>query len=167
MPLRFGTSSLDEPALPQPTPPEMDAIRRGAGWLLTISLLSGINTILQILNMEIRFIFGLGITQLIDAIAHERGSAAIVPMAVLDGLFLGILLLCWHFARAGSRGAFLVGTIAYALDGVLLLLFRDWLGVAFHAYALFRIGQGYLAARQFARLPQPPPSSGTIEPSVP
>jgi hypothetical protein len=143
----------------------MAAVKSGAGWFLTISILSGINSILQILDMGIRFIFGLGVTQVVDAIAHGRGSEALVPMALLDGLFLGMLLLCWHFAKSGSRGAFLLGLIAYALDGVLLLLFRDWLSAGFHAYALFRIGQGYMAARQLARMAQHAPATGTIEPT--
>jgi hypothetical protein len=134
--------------------PLVVAMRRGAGWFLTISILSGINTLLQVFDANLRFIFGLGTTQVIDALAHGRGNAAMIPMILVDGMFLGILLLCWHYAKAGSRGAFLVGMIAYALDGGLLLLFRVWLDAAVHAYALFMIWRGYAAARELARTPQ-------------
>ena len=40
----------------------------------------------------------------------------------------------------------------YALDSLLLLMFKSWISVAFHAYALYRIFQGFQAARQLAVL---------------
>jgi len=97
-------------------------MQRGAGWFLTIALLSGVNTLLQAFDAKIRFIFGLGITQVVDAIAHRSGQSGMIMMLVVDGLFIVMLVLCSRWARAGSQGAFLGGMIAYALDGVLLLL---------------------------------------------
>ena len=44
--------------------------------------------------------------------------------------------------------------IAYALDGVLLLLFSMWLDAAVHAYALWMIWQGYTASRELAQMQQ-------------
>ena len=38
------------------------------------------------------------------------------------------------------------------IDGLLLLTLKDWLAVAFHAYALFRIFQGFQAAQQLSVL---------------
>jgi hypothetical protein len=40
----------------------------------------------------------------------------------------------------------------FALDGAIFLLVQDWVGVGFHAFALFMILRGYSAARQ---LPAP------------
>jgi hypothetical protein len=128
-------------------------MRRGAGWFLTIAILSGVNALLQIFDAKIRFIFGLGITQVVDAVAHgmERGTIVVI---VVDGLFILMLVLCSRWAKTGSQGAFLGGMIAYALDGVLLLLFSMWLDAAVHAYALWMIWQGYAAARELAQLQQ-------------
>jgi len=128
-------------------------MRRGAGWFLTIAILSGVNALLQIFDAKIRFIFGLGITQVVDAVAHgmERGTIVVI---VVDGLFILMLVLCSRWAKTGSQGAFLGGMIAYALDGILLLLFRMWLDAAVHAYALWMIWQGYSASRELAQLQQ-------------
>jgi hypothetical protein len=141
-------------------------MRRGASWFLTIALLSGVNSLLQIIDAKIRFIFGLGITQVVDAIAHGRGQNGTIVMIAVDGLFIALLILCSRWAKAGSQGAFLGGMIAYALDGVLLLLFSMWLDAAVHAYALYMIWQGYSAARELAQM-QSAAQPGLSQPKLP
>ncbi len=122
-------------------------VRRGAGWFLTIGLLSGVNSLLQIFDAKIRFIFGLGITQVM-------GQGGTTVILVVDGLFIVMLILCCRWAKTGSQGAFLGGMIAYALDGFLLLYFSMWLDAAVHAYALWMIWQGYSASRELAQMRQ-------------
>ncbi|HUC53596.1 MAG TPA: hypothetical protein VMR90_06100 [Candidatus Cybelea sp.] len=129
-------------------------MRRGAGWFLTIGLLSAVNAILQIFDAKIRFIFGLGITQVVDAAARGTGQNGTIIMVVVDGLFILMLVLCSQWAKSGSQGAFLGGMLAYALDGVLLLYFSMWLDAAVHAYALWMIWQGYTASRELAQMQQ-------------
>jgi len=137
-----------------PRIPVILRMRRGAGWFMTIGLLSGVNSILQIFDAKIRFIFGLGITQVVDAVAHRMGQGGTMVIVIVDGLFIVVLILCSHWAKTGSQGAFLGGMIAYALDGVLLLLFSMWLDAAVHAYALWMIRQGYSASRELAQMQQ-------------
>ncbi len=146
-------ASTPPPAAMDPRVSIILRMRRGAGWFLTIAILSGVNALLQIFDAKIRFIFGLGITQVVDAVAHgmERGTMVVI---VVDGLFILMLVLCSRWAKTGSQGAFLGGMIAYALDGILLLLFRMWLDAAVHAYALWMIWQGYSASRELAQLQQ-------------
>src|SRR5258705_4862985 len=156
MSLSPGGTPVSTSAPPGPIDPSIPVIlrmRRGAGWFLTIAILSGVNALLQIFDAKIRFIFGLGITQVVDAVAHgmERGTIVVI---VVDGLFILMLVLCSRWAKTGSQGAFLGGMIAYALDGILLLLFRMWLDAAVHAYALWMIWQGYSASRELAQLQQ-------------
>lgn len=129
-------------------------MRRGAGWFITIALLSGVNSVLQIFDAKIRFIFGLGITQVVDALAHGAGQNGTILMIAVDGIFIVMLILCAKWAKAGSQGAFLGGMIAYALDGVLLLLFSRWIDAAVHAYALYMIWQGYSASRELSQMQQ-------------
>ena len=147
-------STSQPPATMDPSGPVILRMRRGAGWFLTIGLLSGVNAILQIFDAKIRFIFGLGITQVIDVVAHGMGQRGTIVMVVVDGLFILMLILCSRWAKTGSQGAFLGGMIAYALDGVLLLYFSMWLDAAVHAYALWMIWQGYSASRELAQLQQ-------------
>ena len=141
-------------------------MRRGANWFLTIAILSGVNTLLEIFDAKIRFIFGLGITQVVDAIGHRAGQNGMILTIAVDGVFLAMLILCSKWAKAGSQGAFLGGMIAYALDGVLLLLFKDWLDAAVHASALYMIWLGYAAARELARM-QAGVQPGLSQPHLP
>lgn len=154
------------PAAQDPRAPIILRMRRGAGWFLTIGLLSGVNSLLQIFDAKTRFIFGLGITQVVDAIGKGAGrNGMFIPIAV-DGVFIVMLVLCSRWAKAGSQGAFLGGMIAYALDGVLLLVFSVWLDAAVHAYALYMIWQGYAAARELAQM-QLAAQPGLSQPNLP
>ncbi len=147
-------STAAPPAAMDPNIPVILRMRRGAGWFLTIALLSGVNSVLQIFDAKIRFIFGLGITQVVDAVAHGMGQGGTIVIVAVDGLFIVMLIFCSRWAKTGSQGAFLGGMIAYALDGVLLLLFSMWLDAAVHAYALWMIWQGYSASRELAQMQQ-------------
>jgi hypothetical protein len=84
----------------------------------------------------------------------KQSSNGTVVLLIVDGLFIGLLLLCGKWARERSQGAFLGGMIAYALDGLLLLLFNMWIDAAVHAYALYRMWQGYAASRELVQLEQ-------------
>ena len=141
-------------AAQDPRVPIILRMRRGAGWFLTIAVLSGINSVLQIVDAKIRFIFGLGITQVVDAVGKGAGQNGMFVTIAVDGVFLLMLILCWKWAKTGSQGAFMAGMIAYALDGALLLFFSMWLDAAVHAYALYMMWQGFAAARELAQLQQ-------------
>lgn len=159
-------SASTQPATRDPRVPVLFRIRRGAGWFLTIAVLSGINSVLQIVDAKIRFIFGLGITQVLDAVGKGAGQNGMFVTIAVDGVFLLMLILCWKWARTGSQGAFVVGMIAYALDGVLLLFFSLWLEAAVHAYALYMMWQGFTAARELAQMQQAA-QPGLSQPNLP
>src|SRR5207245_6601752 len=55
-----------------PRIPVIQRMQRGAGWFLTIGILSGVNALLQFFEAKIRFIFVLGITQVVDAVARSE-----------------------------------------------------------------------------------------------
>ena len=122
--------------------------RIGAGWFVWVAGLSMANSLVSSFGGSIRFIFGLGISQIVDAMAHQAGSTGVVLDLIINGFVAGIFVLLWNFARKGQKWAFLVGMGLYALDGLILIPFKDILGLAFHAYALFRIYQGFQAASQ-------------------
>jgi hypothetical protein len=116
-----------------------------ASWFLWIAGLSLVNSVIGLAGGNLHFIVGLGITQIVDAIAHSIGTAGIVLDLIINGIVTGVFVFFWHFARKGQKWAFLVGMVLYAADGLLLVLFKDILSVAFHAYALYRMYGGLKA----------------------
>jgi hypothetical protein len=118
------------------------ALKSSASWFLVIAGLSIVNSILSMSGASLHFIFGLGLTQIVDELAHQAGSAGYVLDLIINGIIAGVLVLIWNFARKGQGWAWYGGMILYAIDGLLLLLFKDYLSVAFHAWALYRMSPG-------------------------
>ena len=117
-------------------------VKAGASWFLMVGALSLINSVLSMSGAGIRFIFGLGIAQFVDALAHQAGQAAALPSLVINACFAGLFVFFWNFARKGAQWAFLVGMAFYVVDALAMLAFQDILAVAFHGYALWRIYRG-------------------------
>ena len=117
-------------------------VKNGAGWFLAIAGLSILNSVLTMSGANFHFIFGLGTTEIVDAIGRQAGTTGSALGLVVNLFIAGVFLLFWNFARRGEKWAFLVGMALYAVDGLILVPFKDFLGVAFHAYALFRIYNG-------------------------
>jgi hypothetical protein len=99
------SSTSAPPASTDPRGPAILRMQRGAGWFLTIGILSGVNSVLQIFDTKIRFIFGLGITQVVDTVAHGMGQGGTIVIVVVDGLFIVMLILCSRWAKTGSQGS--------------------------------------------------------------
>ena len=63
-------------------------------------------------------------------------------------------LLFWFFVVFGifankrQHWAFIAGMILFGLDGMISLLIQDWLGLGFHAFALYCIFRGFAASRE-------------------
>jgi hypothetical protein len=129
-------------------------VKAGAGWFLWIACLSIVNSIIGMAGGGVHFIVGLGLTQVVDIIAHRVGSSGIVLDLIINGFVVGTFVLFWNFAKKGQSWAFIIGMALYALDALLLITFKDVFSVAFHAYALFRIYHGLKAAPTLERLEQ-------------
>lgn len=151
---------IDRPA-PSPTDENAEAlvlaqlteqIGSGANWFYWIAGLSAVNTALDLFDVNIRFILGLGITQVVDALARETGSSGGVIPLLVNAVVIGVFVFFGVKANAKATWAFLVGMILYLLDGALLFLFDDWKGIAFHALALFFLFKGFSALRELKKL---------------
>src|SRR5207247_2823988 len=129
-------------------------VKAAAGWFLWVAALSVVNSFLSMSGSGIRFIFGLGTAQIIDALAHQAGSSGMVLDLIINGFVAGVLLLFWSFARKGEKWAFIVGMALYAVDGLILLSLKDALGTAFHAYALYRMYRGIAVIPVLQRIEQ-------------
>ena len=141
----MGLSGAPQPAIADAVEQKLRAervVKAGASWFITVGVLSIINSVLTMSGARFHFIFGLGVTELVDLLAHQVGQTGFALDMVINGFVAGVFVLFWHFARKGQQWAFLLGMGLYALDALLMLYFRDILAVAFHGYALYRMYSG-------------------------
>jgi hypothetical protein len=119
----------------------------GARWFYWVAGLSLVNTLVALTGQRWRFIVGLGITQVADALAARSGHGMSIVSLIDLAFVVGFVLLA-RFAQRGRRWAFAVGATFYALDGLIFLAARDWVGVAFHAFVVVMTIRGLDAARR-------------------
>lgn len=149
--------------------------QQGGDWFFWVAGLSIVNAVLLLIHAPFGFFFSLGVS----GYAARTGGGLPTYLVVTVAASV-IIALCGLFARRGARWAFLVGMGLYALDALVCLSMKEYLEVAAHAYALFRIFQGFQAAGQLASLRAqqsntpyggyvPPPStpSGDVWPPPP
>ncbi len=132
------------------------AFRSGANWFYWIAALSLVNSAIQLLGSDRSFIIGLGVTQIVDAIARGATEGAdAAPVGIVRGIAFALdatvaaifVLFGWQAGRRRSW-AFVTGMVVYTLDGLIFVAVRDWLSLAFHAFALFGIWAGYSSLRK-------------------
>lgn len=135
----------------------------GANNFYWISALSVINSLIASFGGGLTFVIGLAITQIVDglAIGVGQGAPELALIARIIGLVLsisisGVIALFGYFAGKGRRWAFITGMTLYGLDALLMLVFTDWIGFAFHLYFLWGLFTGLQALNQLQKLmPQP------------
>lgn len=174
-----STFSGQPPASPppdssiQPPPPEnpievqieelTKKFKSGASWFFWIAGLTVASSILVLVGSNWSFAFGLGVTQIIDALAAELapGDWGVKAVAfIFDLVIIGFVILVGVLAHQRLRWAFIVGMILYALDGLLFLIVMDIVGILVHAFVLFCFFSGLRALTNLKRLEAslaPPP----------
>jgi hypothetical protein len=133
--------------------------RRGANWFYWVAGLSLVNSLLVHLGGNIRFVVGLGVSSAADSIAaigaKDHPAQAAIFRAIAIGfavLASAIVVLFGWLANRRYIAFFAIGMVLYLLDGLLLLLFRQWLSVGFHAFVLFCMFGGLMAYRQLNQI---------------
>ncbi len=134
--------------------------RKGINWFFWIGGLSLINTIIQLGGGTWTFIVGLGSSQFIDGVANALiqeyypGYATILRLAAIaiDIGLAGIFVVAGLLGRKQYRWAVIIGMVLYFLDALLFIWFGDWLGIAFHALALFSLFAGVRAMSKVKQL---------------
>jgi len=160
------SSGISGSPSPQPDPAQerikLEArATSGAAWFFWIAALSAINSIISIAGGDRVFIFGLGVTQVVDAFAAAfaeelglgRGSWLGIAALALSLLVAGLIALIGYLARKGNQIVFLLGMGLYLMDGLLVGVFQDWLGLLFHAVVLIYLVMGFRALRKLAGSP--------------
>ena len=127
---------------------------RAANWFYWIAGLSLVNLGAIAMGANFRFIIGLGFSELLGGMAQEMSASSGTNGPMLVACAGGALLAaffgaCGWFARRPSVVAFIVGMVVFGLDTGIFIMAKDWLGVAFHAYALYCLWRGVTATRQY------------------
>ena len=138
----YAPSATSQPVAVEQKARVLQALKGRASWFAMIAGLSVVNSVLAMSGASVRFIFGLGLSQIVDELAHQAGSTGYVLDLIINGIIAGVFVLFWNFARKGEKWAWYLGMAVYLLDGLLLVLFKDYLAIAFHAYALYRMSSG-------------------------
>ncbi len=149
----------------QPDPATLNILRveatfkNGAGWFYWIAGLSLVNSILFRMGTSFVFIFGLGLSQIIDAmaqVASEDIPRIALPLQavsiILNAAILALFAALGWLARRRHAWAFVVGLAVYALDAIVLIAFKDYLGLAFHLWVFFSLLRGLQALHQLNKL---------------
>ncbi|MBX9569094.1 MAG: hypothetical protein K2X77_09380 [Candidatus Obscuribacterales bacterium] len=130
------------------------SVGSGASWFYWIGALSLINSILGYTNMTVSFPVGLGVTQLVDAVAlTAKSTTASILAASIDAIIAGIFCAFGYFSRT-MNWLFILGMALYALDAAILGVVTsmigkfDWMSVGFHVFALYCIFRGYQSSRE-------------------
>ena len=141
-------------------------IRSGISWFYWIAALSVLNTIIYLFGSSLTFVVGLGMTQFVDgftsALATQIGQGGFVFRLVGIGLDLsiaGAFAAIGYFGIKRVRWPIIAGMVLYFLDALLLLFAGDYLGILFHAWALFSIGTGLNAINRLKLLEQAAPGA--------
>jgi len=134
-------------------------IQSGINWYFWIAGLSLLNTIIYLLGNNLTFVVGLGATQIVDgfmhALAKEFGTGGSIVRLIgfaIDVFIAGIFVAIGVLGRKRYRAPIVIGMVLYAIDGIILLLFQDFLGAGFHAFALVGIWNGLKSASELASL---------------
>jgi hypothetical protein len=129
-----------------------ERFKSGANWFYWIAALSIINSAIYFFKGSWNFIFGLGITQLIEGILIEFGSIGITIAIILNSIILGIFLLIGRLSNKRKRWAYIIGMVIYSLDSLVFLLAADIWSIGFHGFALFSMYGGLKAMKELEGL---------------
>ena len=134
------------------------AYKSGLNWFYWIAGLTMITSLFTFGGGGFRFLISLGSTQVIDGfatgLAQELGSAAKVVALVFDLIITGIFVLFGFLASKKMLWAYVLGMVVFGMDGLVNLLFGDFIGVLAHGFALFFLVRGFLAGRELVSLEQ-------------
>jgi hypothetical protein len=126
----------------------------GARWFYWIAALSLITSIAILSGSGWRFFISLGSTQLVSAIfaSEEAGTAGKVIAILFDLLATGIFAGLGVLAGKRYLWSYVVGGVLFALDSLVVVFAQDWIGIAFHVFAVYCIVMGFVACRKLLEL---------------
>lgn len=134
-------------------------IKTGLNWFYWIGAMSILNSIIAATGSSVTFVIGLGITQFIDgfmrAMADDLGgdgSFVRVIGWVIDIAIAGIFIILGILSKKRIRWLIITGMVIYAFDALLMILFKDILGMVFHGLAIVGIWGALKNMKQLQQL---------------
>jgi len=122
----------------------------GLNWFYWIAGLSIVNSILFFTNMNVSFVAGLGVTQVVDAIFKDNQSASYIGI-IINTLFIIGFVLLGRFSKK-SNVLIIAGIVIYSLDTLIFLIIKDWWSIGFHIFAIIGIISGLTAKIKLDKL---------------
>jgi len=123
----------------------------------SIAIFSLVNSVINFFQGGIYFPIGLAVTQIIDGFSAafqkdipQAATAIFAVNVILNILIVAIVAIFGFAVKKQTTWLIPVGGILYLFDGLLMLVFTDWVGAAFHAYFLFRIWSNWQAIRKLS-----------------
>lgn len=135
-------------------------MKGGASNFYWIAGLSLINTLIYVFStsINITFVVGLGITQLVDGFSVALADSLPQLSLLLKGggllinlIIAGVFVLFGVFAAKGRKWAFVTGMILYGLDAALVIAFEDVYSFVFHLLFLWFLLGGLLALNKLSK----------------
>jgi uncharacterized membrane protein len=108
------------------------------------------------------FAAGLGITQLVDAIARQLGAAGLFLGMAINVMAVAFFVLLWVFGRKGQKWPFIIGLVFYGLDSLLIVAIGLWFGLMIHAFGLIGMVRGLKASSELQQLAKAQQKAATI-----
>jgi len=133
-------------------------IESSANWFYWIAGLSAVNMFISAVGSNWSFVIGIGATQFLSGVIRVAAAEANPPVISIGILWIlnlglaGFFAACGWFARRPSTVAFVAGMVLFGLDTIIFLMIGDWIGVIFHAIALYSLWPGLVAGRELKRL---------------
>jgi hypothetical protein len=134
-------------------------LETGANWFYWVAGLSAVNSVLMHVGADWTFIVGLATTLIVDGIAAgvRQNDPALTPITigiavVINAVILGLVALTGWLSSQGWRSVMAVGMGLYLLDGIIFLMFGDFLSAGFHGFALWNMWNGFSAAGELEGL---------------
>lgn len=137
-------------------------IKTSAGWFDVIAALSMVNSVITMAHLSLRFVVGLGITDLVTSLAQRGGGTPAVVGLVITALAAGMFWGLGRKVKEAQKWALILGMVLYALDAAVILLWQDWLSIAFHGYGLFRMFGAFAAINEFNTAKQDAEAHGVV-----
>lgn len=126
------------------------AFLSSANWFFWIAGLSVLNTVLVLFATDWMMLVGLGVTYAGAWFFSDLGVLGVILTVLSTAFVAGFFALLGYFARKRQAWAFILGMVLYAFDGLIFVLFQDWLSLAFHGYVIFSIWRGFRLLKQLA-----------------
>lgn len=128
------------------------SLKGGASWFIWIAGLSVVNSIAAYSGSGWGFAAGLGITQVVDAIARQLGAAGLFLGMAINVMAVAFFVLLWVFGRKAHKWPFMIGLVFYGLDSLLIVAIGLWFGLIIHALGLMGMVRGLKASSELKQL---------------